>query len=74
MLKAVEVRSGASFETGAVTELFSDGPYAGAANRRQYDVHPSGDRFIMIRAGSGAGWDVIYAENWFQELEERLND
>jgi Tol biopolymer transport system component len=74
MLKAVEVRSGASFETGAVTELFSLGPYAGASNRRQYDVHPSGDRFIMIRAGSGAGWDVIYAENWFQELEERLND
>ena len=39
-----------------------------------YDVHPDGERFLMIKAVSGAEGEgdppqVVLVEGWFEELE-----
>ena len=38
-----------------------------------YDVHPDGDRFLMIRRTGGAG-ELIVVQNFFRELEERVGN
>jgi hypothetical protein len=41
----------------------------------QYDVHPAGDRFLVLRTPSsreGSSEETVVVVNWFQELEERL--
>ncbi|MDX1675327.1 MAG: protein kinase [Longimicrobiales bacterium] len=74
MMKGVEILSGPSLETGRTSELFEVDAFASAFNRRQYDIHPDGDRFVMIRLGEQGGLTLVYGENWFEELRERLND
>ncbi len=39
----------------------------------QYDIHPDGDRFVMIKnvAGDAVG-GITVVVNWFEELRERL--
>jgi Tol biopolymer transport system component len=74
MMKAVEVLPGAAFRTGAVQDLFGEEAFASAFNRRQYDIHPDGSRFAMIRYGDRGGLALVYGENWFEELRERLDD
>ena len=42
--------------------------------RRHYDVHPDGDRFLMIREeGTVSSRPTITVVlNWFEELKQRL--
>jgi serine/threonine-protein kinase len=72
MLKSLEVLPGEGFVAGAVTELFPDRSYTSAFNRRQYDLSSDDQRFLMIRSIEGGSLDLVYVENWFAELEERL--
>ena len=33
---------------------------------------PDGERFVMIRAPDGIETQLVYVENWFEELDELL--
>ncbi len=54
--------------------LFSLAGFRSARNRQQYDVAPDDQRFVMIRElGTEARGEVFYVENWFEELEAKVN-
>jgi len=36
-----------------------------------YDVHPDGERFLMIRR-EGEGGDLMLVYNWFEDLKQRM--
>jgi hypothetical protein len=46
--------------------------------RRQYDVHPAGDRFVVKLATPGTTAqlpnELTLVLNWFEELRERLGN
>ena len=69
---AVPVRTELAFEAGSPQELFT-GIYA-VSTGRMYDIHPDGDRFLMIKpaetAEGGLGSQVILVQNWFEELKQ----
>jgi len=46
-----------------------------APRRRRYDVHPKGDRFLMLDQGhTGASHSTIrIVENWFADLAEKTD-
>ena len=71
---AAQVRSEAEFNIGARDVLF-EGDYLASTYRVQYDVHPDGQRFLMIRTGDmsveGIG-TINVILNWFEELKERV--
>ena len=60
-------------------EVLFTGPYfmidgnAGVA-RRDYDIHPDGERFLLLKAASAAtdqreGSKIVYVQNWADELQ-----
>jgi len=71
-LMAVPVVPGATLTLGVPRALFPITGYASARNRQQYDVAPDDQRFIMIREPAPTAGDVVYVENWFPELKERV--
>jgi serine/threonine-protein kinase len=71
-MKSIEVLPGETFRTGEVRTLFPDQQFIRAENRRQYDISPDGERFVMIRASGGVDTQLVYMENWLVELEELL--
>ena len=55
---------------GVHRSLFTS-PYA-ARDSRNYDIHPDGERFLMIKpveTREGLGNQVILVLNWFEELQ-----
>jgi hypothetical protein len=70
----VEMTPGATLLPGMPRALFSLEGYRAARNRQQYDVAPDDSRFLMIREiGAQADAEVVYVENWFAELEAKVN-
>jgi serine/threonine-protein kinase len=66
--------SGPTFLPGTPRTLFSLTGFRSARNRQQYDVAPDDQRFVMIReVGAKASPEVFYVENWFEELEAKVN-
>ena len=51
--------------------LFSLGDYLPGNGRPQYDVDPSGQKFVMLRRDDLATSDIVVVVNWFEELKER---
>jgi serine/threonine-protein kinase len=41
---------------------------------RAYDIHPSGEYFVMLDLGEAAGAWVLVVVNWFDELRERMGN
>ena len=45
---------------------------------RRFDIDPSGERFLLVNAGSGPGSDgralssLTFVLDWFEELTERV--
>jgi serine/threonine-protein kinase len=75
MLVVVEVPPGPIFTPGVPRPLFSVAGYRGAINRPQYDVTPDDRRFVMIRElGANAPGELIYVENWFEELKAKVGN
>ena len=70
-LVAVEVDSGASFAAGRQDVLFSVTGYMRQATYAQYDVSSDDQRFIMRQLGEAAATELIWVENWVEELEGR---
>jgi serine/threonine-protein kinase len=72
-LVAVDVPPGLAFAPGLPRVLFPVGAYRIARNRQQYDVSPDGRRFVMIRdVGGRADAEIVYVENWFEELKAKV--
>ena len=58
-----------SFRVVKREELF-EGQYRRAGFRAEYDVHPDGDRFLMVRSiGETAQSRIVLVVNWFEELK-----
>jgi hypothetical protein len=43
--------------------------FAFGAGGRNYDIHPDGQRFLMVKEASTADSQIILIENWFDELQ-----
>jgi Tol biopolymer transport system component len=70
----VDVEAGETFRAEAPVEIFSNPRFfANPQGARSYDVHPDGDRFLMIVPESGSEerrlYNLVVVENWFDELE-----
>jgi serine/threonine-protein kinase len=67
-----ELFSGATFSTGRQQVLFDASGYGADPNHVVYDISPDDRRFVMLReAGTNRG-EVIWVENWFEELKEKV--
>ncbi|MFN2316831.1 MAG: LpqB family beta-propeller domain-containing protein [Gemmatimonadales bacterium] len=71
-LMTVAVPPGPTLAPGAPRPLFSLAGFRVARNRPQYDVAPGDQRFVMIREPGSAAREVVYVENWFTELTQRM--
>ena len=64
-----------TFRAGSAASLFEE-RYAIYVQRRNYDIAPDGQRFLMLK--EAAATDAATAQqfvvvlNWFQELKERV--
>jgi len=48
-------------------------PYStGGADDVGYDIHPDGDRFLVVHSGADQFGDTYIVTNWFTELRERM--
>jgi len=69
---AVSVETRPSFAVGGRTPLFPVEQFLNGAGHPMYDVHPDGDRFLMLLAGDPEPAAVILVKNWLQDVERRL--
>ena len=61
-----EVREGAVFSVDSRRVLFDDRQYETWVDGAEYDVHPDGEHFVMIRREPQRR-DVIVVLNWFDQ-------
>ena len=68
-MMAVAIETEPAFSPGNPTRLFED-PYL-RGFRREYDISPDGQRFLMIKEGSSndAPRELHVVLNWFEELK-----
>jgi hypothetical protein len=52
-------------------EVLFKGPYTHWARHSNYDVHPDGDRFVMIKSFGEESSRLVVVLNWFEELRRR---
>ena len=78
VLMVVPVETEGRFTAGTPERLF-EGLYvreAPPSGSLSYDVAPDGQRFLMVKAvgqnGDTAAPDIIWVQNWFEELKERV--
>jgi serine/threonine-protein kinase len=86
---AVDVSTEPTFTFGAPRLLFEEAAYTAITSAgwgRNWDIHPDGDRFLMVRSAvegtdvdpaqaSGRRLtDVIIVTNWFTELRGRMGE
>jgi Tol biopolymer transport system component/tRNA A-37 threonylcarbamoyl transferase component Bud32 len=71
-LVAVEIAGSSTFAIGAKQVLFSALPYHPDPNHANYDVHPDGRRFLMLRIVPATGGELIWVEHWLPELTALL--
>jgi serine/threonine-protein kinase len=69
-LMAAPVDADETFHVGVRQQLF-EGPYYRKMRWAQYDVHPDGERFVLIKTG-GLSNRLVVVLNWFEELERRM--
>ncbi|MDA2928243.1 hypothetical protein MYX78_13620, partial [Acidobacteria bacterium AH-259-G07] len=71
-MMAVRIETEPTFSAGSPVLLFT-GRYR-YGQGRQYDIHPDGQRFLMIKEGgqtegASAPTQLIIVQNWFEELK-----
>jgi hypothetical protein len=62
----VPVETDSTFTFGNPQAVIS-GPYVPNPMHTNYDIHPDGQRFVMVRSGEGET-RMIVALNWFEAL------
>ena len=76
-MMVVPVETAPTFRAGDPEVLF-DRQYFFYLISRTYDVHPNGQRFLMVKAGdpsddaAASAAEIVVVENWFQELTARV--
>ena len=77
-LMMAQIDTEPTFSSGTPQRLFSMGVDQTPEDARMWDIAPEGDRFIFTRreaartSGDDALIGLIFVENWFQELTERV--
>ena len=70
---AVEVTDDPTLAVGQQDVLFSMDDYLTSNGNPMYDVSPDDQRFVMLRVGNvDSGSEVIWIENWAEELKRRV--
>lgn len=69
-MAAVELVSDSPIVLASRRVLFDDSPYATYSNGAAYDVHPDGDRFVMLRRDGHRG-DLLLRLEWLEWLAHR---
>ncbi|MEJ2206140.1 MAG: protein kinase [Gemmatimonadota bacterium] len=69
---AAAVQTAPTFEILERTPLFPVEQFQYGAGHPMYDVHPDGERFLMLLAGEPEPSAVIVVQNWLDEVEERM--
>ena len=77
---AVDVETEPTFRVLSAPDLLFDEPdyarYQNPGPERNWDIHPDGSRFIMLKSG-GEGEiasDVYIVTNFFEELRQRMGN
>ena len=68
-LIAAAVRTSPAFEVAARTPLFDASNYLSVEDHANYDVHPDGQSFVMIRSPQATQIQLIL--NWTAQIRER---
>ena len=77
-LMIAEIETDPTFSRGTPTEVVNLGGFDRGGGGRRYDLAPDGERFVVRRSGGAqtigedASDRLIFVENWFQELTERV--
>ena len=76
-LVAVDLEPGPGIQVREKTTLFHGSNHYRYVMFAQYDIHPDGNRFLVLRnrGGSGQGKsqeEMVVVVNWLRELEERM--
>jgi serine/threonine-protein kinase len=73
-MTAVPVETIPSFRHGKPKKLF-DKLFYSSVYSTVYDIHPDGDRFLMIKTPEGwEGSQINVVLNWFEELKRHVED
>jgi Tol biopolymer transport system component len=70
---AVPIEGDTAISVGEPVAIFSGNYYVADAARPNWDIHPDGDRFLMIRNPAptdlAGGTRIVVVENWLDELK-----
>ena len=72
-LIAVDVEATPGFRVRSREVLF-EGPYALWPFHSNYDVHPDGQRFVMIKPLESPETRMVVVLSWFDELQRLMED
>jgi hypothetical protein len=63
-----------TFSVGQQRVLFSMSGFATSPYHAHYDVGPDDQRFVMLRQLPSAPSELIWIENFFEELKEKVGN
>ena len=68
---AVSIQAGADFNVVEQTVLFDASVFQSSPLTRSYQVHPDGQRFVMMQRAD-LGGNVVLVRNWMEEVRSRI--
>ena len=74
-LMVAEIETEPTFSWSSPESVFDAAGYLPNITARTYDIHPDGQRFLMIKPATAATTDgedspqLIFVQNWFEELK-----
>ncbi len=68
---AAQVSTTGTFRVDDMQSMFSGSAYEFSSGSRRYDVHPDGERFLMVRR---RGDELILVHNWIEELRAFMGE
>ena len=69
-LSVLQVEDGAP-KSETLRDIYDFGHDLNVASR-WYDVHPDGERVLVVTTARGTPTEMIVVLNWFEELRERM--
>jgi len=70
-MMTVSIETTPTLKAGIPQMLFNDTFEKELFDNHNYDIHPDGDRFVMIKSSQLMRIDVV--ENWISELERLIS-
>jgi serine/threonine protein kinase/Tol biopolymer transport system component len=72
-MMVVSVETQPSLKLG-VPELLFEKPYLFDSRNTQYDIHPDGNRFLMIKSEESTSNKINIVINWFEVLKDNMDN